>query len=117
MPYYLPLRSNRLGVQVSSIGYEHWSFCLIHPQRSKCRLEVLSDFAFPRSETCLSPPLTIDEMRPPPLQVLLQQPEELTEVKVQLGGDSVELAAELEEDPSEPKILALKCQSGPILDS
>ena len=97
--------------------YKHWSFCLIHLRCPKCRLEVLSDFTVPRSETCLSPPLAIDEMRPPLLQVLLQQPEELVEVGVQLGGDSVELAAELEEDPFEPKILALKRQSGPILDS
>ena len=99
------------------MGYEHCSFCLIHPQCSKCRLEVLSDFALPRSETCLSPPLMIDKIRPLPLQVLLQQSEELAEVGVQLGGDSVELAIELEEDLFEPKILALKCQSRPILDS
>ena len=74
------------------------------------------NFALLRNETCLSPPLAIDEMRPPPLQVLLQRSEELMEVGVQLEGDSVELAAELEEDPSEPKILALK-QSRPILNS
>ena len=39
------------------------------------------------------------------------------EVGVQLEEDSVELAVELEEDPSKPKILALKCQSRPILNS
>ena len=116
-PYYLPLRSNRLGMQVSRMGYEHRSFCLIYPRRPKCRLEELLDLALPQSETCLSPPLTIDEMRPPPLQVLLQRPEELVEVGVQLEEDSVELAAELEEDPSEPKILALKRQSRAILNS
>ena len=99
------------------MGYEHRSFYLIHPRRPKSRSEVLSDFSLPRSETCLSPPLAIDKICPPPLQVLLQQPKELAEVGVQLGGDSVELAAELEEDPSKPKILALKRQSGPILDS
>ena len=99
------------------MDYEHRSFYLIHPRRPKCRLKVLSDFALPQSETCLSPPLAIDKMRPPPLQVLLQQPKELAEVGVQLEGDFVKLVAKLEEDPSEPKILALKCQSGPILDS
>ena len=56
-------------------------------------------------------------LRPPPLQVLLQKSKELAEVGVQLGRDFVKLAAELEEDPSEPKILALKHQSGPIWDS
>ena len=65
--------------------YKHWSFCLIHLRCPKCRLEVLSDFTVPRSETCLSPPLAIDEMRPPPPQVLLQHPEEL--VGVQLEKD------------------------------
>ena len=35
---------------------------------------------------------------------------------VQLEEDFVELAAELEEDPFEPKILALKCQTRPILN-
>ena len=39
------------------------------------------------------------------------------EVGVQLEEDPVELAAELEENPSEPKILALKHQSRPILNS
>ena len=39
------------------------------------------------------------------------------EVGVQLEKDSVELAVVLEEDPSEPKILALKRQSGSILNS
>ena len=38
------------------------------------------------------------------------------EVGVQLEKASVELTAELEEDPSEPKILALKCQTRPILN-
>ena len=78
---------------------------------------MLSDFALPRSETYLSTPLAIDEISPPPLQVLLQQLEELAEEGVQLEGDFAKLVAELEEDPSEPKILALKRQSGPILDS
>ena len=63
-------------------GLEHQSFCLIHPRRPKCRSEELSDFALPQSETCLSPPLVINEMRPPPPQVLLQRPEELGEVGV-----------------------------------
>ena len=35
---------------------------------------------------------------------------------VQLEEDFVELAAESEEDPFEPKILALKCQTRPILN-
>ena len=104
-------------MRISSIGYEHRSFYLIHPQRPKFRSEELSDFALPQSETCLSLPLAIDEMRPPSPQVLLQCPEELVEVGVQLEEDSVELAVELEEDPFEPKILALKRQSGPILNS
>ena len=99
------------------MGYEHQSFFFIHLWCSKCRSEELSDFALPQSETCLSLPLVIDEIRPPPLQVLLQCPEELVEVGVQLEEDFVELAVELEEDPFEPKILALKCQSGPILNS
>ena len=46
------------------------------------------DFALPQSETCLSAPLVIDEMRPPPPQVLLQRLEELVEVGVQLEKDS-----------------------------
>ena len=99
------------------MGYEHQNFCLIHPWQPKCRSEELLDFTLPQNETCLSFPLVIDEMRPPPLQVLLQRQEELVEVGVQLEEDSVELAAELEEDPSEPKILTLKRQSGPILNS
>ena len=36
---------------------------------------------------------------------------------VQLEEDSVELAAELGKDSSEPKVLALKRQSKPILNS
>ena len=116
-PYCLPLRLNRLGMQVPSMDYEHRSFYLIHPRRSKCKSEAFSDFALPRSETCLSPHLAIDEIRPPPLQVLLQQSEELAKVGAQLEGDFVKLVVELEEDPSEPKIQALKRQSGPVLDS
>ena len=99
------------------MDYEHQSFYLIHPQRPKYRSEVLSDFALPRSETYLSSPLAIDEIRPPSLQVLLQQLEELAEEGVQLEGDFTKLGVELEEGPPEPKILALKCQFGPILDS
>ena len=44
-------------------------------------------------------------MRQPPLQVLLQRREQLMEVEVQLVEGFVELAVELGEDPSEPKIL------------
>ena len=36
---------------------------------------------------------------------------------VQLEEDFVELAAESEEDPFVPKILAVKCQTRPILNS
>ena len=82
------------------MGYEHWSFYLIHPRRPKCRSEELSDFTLPQNETCLSLPLVIDEMRPPPPQVLLQRQEELVEMGVQLEKDFVELAMELEEDPA-----------------
>ena len=73
---------------------------MIHPQHPKCRSEELSDFALPQSQTCLFPPLAIDEMRPPPPQVLLQRQEELVEMGVQLEKDFVELAMELEEDPA-----------------
>ena len=38
-------------------------------------------------------------------------------MRVQLEEDSVELTAKLGEDPSKPKILALKRQFGPILNS
>ena len=38
-------------------------------------------------------------------------------MRVQLEEDSVELTAKLGEDPSEPKILASRHQSGPILNS
>ena len=99
------------------MGYEHLNFCLIHPRRSKCRTKELSNFALPKNETCLSLPLVIDEIRPLPLQVLLQRQKELVEVGVQLEEDSVELVTELEEDPSELKIWALRHQSGPILNS
>ena len=56
-------------------------------------------------------------MRQPPLRVLLQRQEELVKVEVQLVEGSVVLAAELGEDPSEPKIMAWKRQSKPILNS
>ena len=56
-------------------------------------------------------------MKPPLPRVLLQRQEKLVEVGVQLEEGSIELTVELEEDPSEPKILALKRQSGPILNS
>ena len=38
-------------------------------------------------------------------------------MRVQLEKDSIELTAKLGEDPSEPKILASRHQSGPILNS
>ena len=87
------------------MGYEYRNFCLIHPRCSKYKSEELSDFSLPQNETCLSLPLVIDEMRQPPLQVLLQRREQLMEVEVQLVEGFVELAVELGEDPSEPKIL------------
>ena len=104
-------------MQVSNMGYEYRNFCLIHPRCPRYKLEELSDFSLPQNETCLSPPLVINEMRQPPLQVLLQRQEELVEVEVQLVEGSVVLAAELGEDPSEPKIMAWKRQSKPILNS
>ena len=96
---------------------EYRNFCLIHPWRLKCKSEELLDFSLPQNETCLSSPLVINEMRQPPLQVLLQRQEQLVEVEVQLVEGSVVLAAELGEDPYEPKFMAWKRQSKPILNS
>ena len=99
------------------MGYEYWNFYLIHPWRPKYKSEEFSNFSLPQSETCLSLPLVIDEMRQPPLQVLLQRQEQLVEVEMQLVEGFEKLAAKLGEDPSEPKILAWKRQSKPILNS
>ena len=93
-------------MQVSNMGYEYRNFCLIHSQHLKCKSKELSDFSLPQNETCLSLPLVIDEMRQPPLQVLLQLQFKLIEVKLQLVEGFVALVVELGEDPSEPKILA-----------
>ena len=93
-------------MRVSNMGYEYWNFYLIHPWRPKYKSEEFSNFSLPQSETCLSLPLVIDEMRQPPLQVLLQLQFKLIEVKLQLVEGFVALVVELGEDPSEPKILA-----------
>ena len=37
--YYLPLRPNRLGVRVSSMGYKRWNFCLIYPRASEMQIK------------------------------------------------------------------------------
>ena len=109
--------SKSSGRAIIKYGFEYRNFCLIHPRRPKCKSEELLDFSLPKNETCLSPPLVINEMRQPPLRVLLQRQKELVEVEVQLVEGSVVLAAELGEDPSEPKIMAWKRQSKPILNS
>ena len=79
---------------------EYRNFYLIHPWHPKCKSKELLDFSLPQNETCLSPPLVINEMRQPPLWVLRQCQEELVEAEVQLVEGSIELAAELGEDPS-----------------
>ena len=117
MPCYLPLHPSRLGMRLLNMDCEYRNFYLIHPWRPKCKLEELSNFSLPQNETCLSPPLVIDEMRQLLLQVLLQRQEELIEVEVQLVEDFVELATKLGENPFEPNILAWKHQYKPILNS